>query len=177
MAHELNPCPLHLLEKTLGSPLDCKEIKPVSPKGNKSWVFTGKTNAEAPILWPPDRKNWLIGKDPDCWERLKAGRKGDDREQDGWMTLPTWWTWVWAPGVGDGQRSLACCSPWGDKKSDTTERLNWIPAFAGGFLSTGPPAKFSFRLYLFKYCLSNCLLPEFRCKMPFFFFFSFLYFF
>ena len=86
-----------VLEKTLESPLDWKEIKPVHPKGNQSWVFIGRTDAEAetPILWPPAAKNWLIGKDPDAgWERLKAG-EGDDRGWDGWMASPTQWTWVW----------------------------------------------------------------------------------
>ena len=72
--------------------LDCKEIQPVHPKGDQSWVFIGRTDAEAPILWPPDAKNWLTGKDPDAG-RLKA--EGDDR-WDGWMESLTWWTWVWA---------------------------------------------------------------------------------
>ena len=79
-----------VLEKTLESPLDCK-IKSVSPKGNQSWIFT-----EAPILWPPDAKNWLIVKDPDSGKRFKAGREGVERGRDGWMALPTPWTWVWA---------------------------------------------------------------------------------
>ena len=75
------------------SPLDCKEIQPVHPKGNQSWIFIGRTDAEAetPILWPPDAKNWLIW----WWERLKAGGEGDDRGWDGWMASSTWWTWVW----------------------------------------------------------------------------------
>jgi len=65
-------------------------------------------------------------KRPWCWERLKAGGKGDDREWDGWMALLTWWTWIWASsGIGDGQGSLVCCSSWGCKEWDTTERLNW----------------------------------------------------
>ena len=84
------------LEKTLESPLDCKEIQPVNPKGNHSWMFIGRTDAEAetPRLWPPDAKNWLIWKD--CsWEKLKTGREGDDRGWDGWMASPTWWMWVW----------------------------------------------------------------------------------
>ena len=86
-----------LLEKTLESPLDCKEIEPVHPKGDQSWVSIGRTDVEAetPILWPPDVKNWLIWKDPVCWERLKAGGEGDDRGWDGWMESPTRWTWVW----------------------------------------------------------------------------------
>ena len=86
-----------VLEKTLESPLDCKEIQPVHPKGDQTWVFTGRTDveAEALILWPPDAKNWLIGKDW-CWERLKAEEEGDDREWDSWMASLTQWTWVWA---------------------------------------------------------------------------------
>ena len=83
-----------VLEKTLESPLDCKEIQPVHPKGDQSWVFIGRTDAEAetPILGPPDAKNWLIGK---CWERLRAGGEGDSRGWDSWMASPMRWTWVW----------------------------------------------------------------------------------
>ena len=98
------------------------------PKGNQSWMFTGRTDAEAetPILWPPDVKNWLNWKRPWCWERLKAGGERDYRGWDGWMASPTQWTWFgWTLGVGDGQGSLACCSPWGRKESDMTEWLNW----------------------------------------------------
>ena len=82
-------------EKTLESPLDCKEIQPVHPKGNQSWLFIGGTDAEAeaPILWPPPAKSWLIG--PWCWEGLSAGGEGDDRGWDSWMASPTEWTWVW----------------------------------------------------------------------------------
>ena len=90
------------LEKTLESPLGCKasnqfDIQPVHPKGNQSWIFTGRTyaEAEAPILRPPDAKHWLTGRHW-CWERLKAGGEGDDRGLDGWMASPTWWTCVWA---------------------------------------------------------------------------------
>ena len=85
-----------VLEKTLESPLDSKEIKSVNPKGNQSWMFIARTDAEAetPILWPPDVKNWHL-KRPWCWERLKAGRERDDRGWDGWMASPTQWTWVW----------------------------------------------------------------------------------
>ena len=85
-----------VLEKTLDSPLDCKEIQPVHPKVNQSWISIGRTDAEAeaPVLWPPDAKNWLC-KRPWCWERLEAGGKGDDRGWDGWMASPTLWTWVW----------------------------------------------------------------------------------
>ena len=82
-----------VLEKTLASPLDCKEIQPVHPKGNQSWIFI-KTDAEAetPIFWPPDVKNWLTHW---CWERLKVGGEGDESGWDGWMTSPTQWTRVW----------------------------------------------------------------------------------
>ena len=83
-----------VLEKSLESPLDCKEIQPVHPKGNQSWIFIGRTDAEAPILWPPDAKNWLIGKRPWCWERVKAGG-GDNRGWIGWMTSLIQWIWVW----------------------------------------------------------------------------------
>ena len=86
-----------VLENTFESPLDCKEIQPVHPKGNQSWIFMGRTDAEAetPMIWPPDAKNCLHLKRPWCWERLKAGREGDDRGLDGWMASPTQWTWVW----------------------------------------------------------------------------------
>ena len=82
-----------VLEKTLESPLGSKEIQPVNPKENHPWIFIRRTDAEAeiPILWPPDAKNWLIGKDPG---KLKAG-EGDDRGWDGWMASPIQWTWVW----------------------------------------------------------------------------------
>ena len=84
-----------VLEKTLESPLDCKEIQPVCSKGDQSWVFFGRTDAEAetPILWPPHTRSWLIGKDW-CWEGLGAGGEGDDRGWDGWMASPTRQTWV-----------------------------------------------------------------------------------
>ena len=86
-----------VLEKTVESPLDCKEIQAVHPKGNQSWVFIGMTDveAEAPILWPPEAKSQLFGKRPWCWERLKARGEGDDRGWDGWMASPTRRTWVW----------------------------------------------------------------------------------
>ena len=86
-----------VLEKTLESPLDCKEAQQVHPKGDQSWVFIGRTDAKAetPILWPPDAKSWLIGKRPQCWDGLGAGGEGDDRGWDGWMASLTPWTWVW----------------------------------------------------------------------------------
>ena len=86
-----------ILEKTLESPLDCRDIKQVNPKGNLSWIFTGRTDAEAeaPILWPPDAKSWLIWKRPWYLKRFKAGGEGDNRGLDHWMVSPTQWTWVW----------------------------------------------------------------------------------
>ena len=86
-----------VLEKTLEGPLDSKEIQPVHPKGNQSWIFIGRIDAEAeaPIVWPPDVKNCLFGEDPDV-ERLRAGGEGDNRGWDGWMASSTRWTWVWA---------------------------------------------------------------------------------
>ena len=85
-----------MFEKTLESPLDCKDILRVHPKGDQSWIYIGRTDAEAetPILWPTHVKSWLIGKDW-CWEGLGARGEGDDRGWDSWMASPTWWTWVW----------------------------------------------------------------------------------
>ena len=86
-----------MLEKTLESPLDCKEIQPVHPEGDKSWVFIVRTDVktETPVLWPPHAKSWLIGKDSWCWEGLGAGAEEDDRGWDGWMASLTRWTWGW----------------------------------------------------------------------------------
>ena len=117
-----------VLENTLKSPLHCKEIQPVHAKGDQSWVFIERTDAEAetPILWPPDAKNWIIGKDCDAGRDLGAGGEGVYRGWDGWMVSLTQWTWVvWIPGVGDGQGGLACCGSWGRKGLDMTEWLNW----------------------------------------------------
>ena len=116
------------LENTLESPLDCKEIQPVHSKGNQSWIFIGRTDAEAeaPILWPPDVKNWLTGKDPDSGKDWKWEEKGmTEVEMVGCHHQLDRHECERTPGVGDGQGSLAHCSPWGCKESDTTERLNW----------------------------------------------------
>ena len=80
--------------ETPETPLDCKEIQPLHPKGNQSWIFIGRTEAETPVLWPPHVKSWLIGKDW-CWEGLGAGEEGDDRGWDGWMASLTRWMWAW----------------------------------------------------------------------------------
>ena len=118
-----------MLENTLESPLDCKEIKPVNYKGNQSWIFIGRIDAEveALIVWPPEEEltRW---KRPWCLERLKAGGEGDYRGWDGWMALLTQWTWVWAiPGVGDGQGSLAVLQSMGSQRvgHDWVTQLNW----------------------------------------------------
>ena len=116
-----------VLEKTLEVPLDCKEIKPVNPKGNQSWVFIGRTDAEAEtsILWPPDTKNWLIGKDPDAgkdWGQEEKRISGD--EMVGWHHWLNKHEFEQAPGDFEGQGSLAYCSPWGSKEFNTTEWLN-----------------------------------------------------
>ena len=120
-----------VLEKTFESPLDCKEIQSVHPKGDQSWVFIGKIDVEAetPIHWPPDAKSWLIGKDPDGWKgwgQEEKGRTGD--EMVGWHHQLDGYGFGWTPGVGVGQGGLACCSSWGNKMSDTTEQLNWTEA-------------------------------------------------
>ena len=137
-----------VLEKTLDCPLDCKEIQPVNPKGNQSWIFIGRIDAEAEItiLWPPDEKNWHLKKGSD------AGK--DSRQEEKGMTegeMVEWHHWLnghefeQAPGVGDGQGNLACCSPWGCKELDTTAtELNWTDQgpnprplqLQGEFLST-----------------------------------------
>ena len=116
-----------VLEKTLESPLDCKEIQPVHPKGDQSWVFIGRTDVEAetPILWPPDAKNWLIGKDPVAGKDWRQEKGTIDYQIIGWHHQLNGCEFEQAPGVGDGQGSLACCSPWGCIGSDTTEQLNW----------------------------------------------------
>ena len=118
-----------VLEKTLESPLDSKEIQPVHPKGNQSWLFIGKTDAEAetPILWPPDGKNWLIEKDPNAGKDWRLEEKGmTEDKMVGWHHQLDGHEFEQAPGVGEGQRGLVYCSPWGCKESDTTEWLNWI---------------------------------------------------
>ena len=116
-----------VLEKTLESPLDCKEIKPVSPKGDQSWILIGRTDAEAeaPILWPPDVKSQLIGRDSDAGKDW--GQEEKQVIEDG---LVGWHHWLnghefeQTQGDGEGQGSLVCCSPWVCKELDTTEQLN-----------------------------------------------------
>ena len=119
-----------VLEKTLESPLDCKEIQPVDLKGDQSWIFTGRTEAEAetPVLWPPDAKNWLTRADPDAGEDWRRQKGTTEDEMVGWHHWLNGHEFEQATGVGDGQGGLVCCSPWGHRELDTTERLAWPEA-------------------------------------------------
>ena len=117
-----------VLEKTLESLSDYKEFKPVNSKGNQPLIFIAKTGAEveAQILWPPDVKSWLIGKDPDAekdWGQEEKGTTEDERV--GWHHWLDGRGFGWTPGVGDGQGGLVCCGSWCHKESEMTERLNW----------------------------------------------------
>ena len=118
----------NLMEKTLESPLDCKEIQPVHSEGDQPWVFFGRNDAKAetPVLWPPHVKSWLTGKDSDAgrdWGQEEKGMTED--EMAGWHHWLDGCGSEWTPGVGDGQGGLACCDSWGLKESDTTEQLIW----------------------------------------------------
>ena len=138
-----------VLEKALESPLDCKEIKPVNPKGNQPWIFIGRTDAqgETPILWPPDVKKWLTGKGPDAGQDWRQEKETTEDETVGWHHWLDRHEFEQAPG------SLARCSPWGRKGSDTTEWLNWLTVYPESGLFTighGMPLK---------------VFNIFRCKM------------
>ena len=116
-----------VLEKTLVSPLDCKEIQPVHPK-DQSWVFIGRTDAKAetPVLWLSPANSWLIGKDSDAGRDWGQEEKGmTEEEMAGWHHRLDGYESEWTPGVGDGQGGLVCCNSWGRKESDMTEQLNW----------------------------------------------------
>ena len=116
-----------VLEKTLVSPLDCKEIQPVHSKGYQSWVFFGRTDAKAetPVLWPPHAKSWLIGKDSDAGRNWGQEKETTEDEIAGWHHRLDGHEFQWTLGVGDGQGGLACYNAWGHKESETTEWLNW----------------------------------------------------
>ena len=136
-----------VLEKTLDSPLDCKEIQPVHPKGDQSWIFIGRTDAEteAPIVSPPDAKSWVIGKYPDAGKGWRQEEKEmTEDEMAGWHHQLDGQEFEWPLGVGDGQGGLACCGSWGRKESDTTEWLN----FFGYFMTI-----VSLWLALWRYCV------------------------
>ena len=118
-----------VLEKTLESPLACKEIQCINPKGNQSWIFIERTDAEAetPIIWPPDTKNWLIGKDPDAGKDWRQKKGMTEDEMFGWHHWLNGLEFEQALGVSDGQGGLACCSPWGHKESrHWATELNWL---------------------------------------------------
>ena len=137
------------LEKTLESPLDCKEDQPVHPKRNQSRILIGMTDAEAetPILWPPDAKNWLIGKDPDAGKDWRQEEKGmTEDEMVGYHHQLNGHEFELAPGVGDGQGSRVHCSPWCCKESDRTE---WLYCLRKSHVH------FFFVCFNFKFCFSN----------------------
>ena len=126
-----------VLEKTLESPLDCKEIQPVHSEGDQSWDFFGGNDAEAetPVLWPPHTKSWLIGKDSNAERDWGQEEKGPTEDE-----MAGWHHWLGrresecTPGVGDEQGGLACCDSWGHKESDTTESLTWTDSARVSFL-------------------------------------------
>ena len=129
-----------VLEKTLESPLDSRQVKPVSPKGNRSWIFIGRTDVEAenPLLWPPDVTNWLIRIDPDPgkdWSQEE--KRTTEDEMVGWHHQLDEHEFEQALGVGDGQGSPACCSPWGRKELNTTEWLNSTDLWGNCFSRCG----------------------------------------
>ena len=150
-----------VLEKTLESPLDCKEIQPVHSKGDQSWLFTGRTDpeTETPILWLPHAKSWLIWKDPDAGRDCGQEEKGTTEDEI------AWWhhqldrhEFGWALGVGDGQGGVACCSPWGHKESQTTEWLNWyiqMPYFKITFSISESKVAYPFSHHFLKFIYFN----------------------
>ena len=113
-----------VLQKTLESPLDTKEIQPVHPKGVQSWVFIGRT--ETSIFRPPHTTSWLIGKDSDAGRDWGQEKGMTEDEMAGWHHRLDGHEFGWTPGVGDGQGGLACCDSWSRKELDMTESLNWI---------------------------------------------------
>ena len=124
--------------RRLENPFGSKEIKPVNTKGNQLWIFTEKTDteAEAPILWPPDVNSWLIWKDPDAGKDWGQEEKGTTEDEIvGWHHRLNGHGFGWTLGVGDGQGGLACCGSWGHKESDTTEWLNWTELNIGVHVS------------------------------------------
>ena len=140
-----------MLEKTLESPLDCKEIPPVHFKGDQPWVFFGRSDgkAETPVLWPPHAKSWLIGKDSDAgrdWGQEEKGKTEDEMAE--WHHSLDGRESGWTLGDGDGQGGLACWDSWGRKESDTTERLNWTELNWITFKIIYSPDKVAFSLHL-----------------------------
>ena len=162
-----------VLEKTLESPLDCKEIQPVHSEGNQPWDFFGGNDAKAetPVLWPPHVKSWVIGKDSDTgrdWGQEEEGTTED--EMAGWRHWLDTHEFRWTLGIGDGQGGLACCYSWGHKESDTTERLKWTElnhwnnSYTLSF--SCPQSKFHSSLLLYHFYLIS-LLPNYSASHPF----------
>ena len=125
-----NWCSWTVVLKTLESPLDCKEIELVHPKGNQSWIFIGRTDAEAetPILWPSDVKSWLTGKDSDAEKDLRQEKKGTTEDDDGWMASPTQWNWVWVNSRGwwwTGRSAVLQSMGLQRVRNDWVTELNW----------------------------------------------------
>ena len=137
---------MHVFKWMKKNSSDYREIKPVSPKGNQSWTFTGRTDAEAeaPVLWPPDVKIWLIRNNPNVGKGWRQKEKGMSEDQTvGWHHQHNGHEFEQAPGDCDGQRNLACCSPWDHKKSDKSEQLNkkWNSNLACQQLTLNPHIK------------------------------------
>ena len=147
------------------------ENQPVHPEGNQSWTFTGRTDAEAeiPIIWPPDSKDWLIGKDPDAGQDWRQKEKGMTvHEMVGWHHQLNGHEFEQTPGFGDGQGRLVCCSPWGHKESDTIEWLNWTDLDSTNF--------YTFNLAFIKIQSTNFhLKAEFRRLFLFAPYFTYFY--
>ena len=152
-----------VLDKSLVSPLDCKEIHPVYPKGDQSCVFIGRTDAKAvtPICWPPDVKSWLIGKDSDAgrdWGQEEKGTKED--EMAGWHHRLHGRKFEWTPGVGDGQGGLACCNSWGHRvRHDWATELNWLTDLnltRNSFLTIDQGALYT-DLWSHQYYINSCI--------------------
>ena len=149
-----------VLEKTPASPLDCKEIQPVHPKGDQSWEFIGSTDVEAEtsILWPPDAKSWLIWKDPDAGKDWGQEEKGTtDDEMIGWYHWLNGHGFGWTPGVSDGQGGLACCGSWGPKKSDWTESHILVVLLLPSHFPLITTILFSIPVSLFLFCYIHSL--------------------
>ena len=151
------------MEKTLESPLDCKEIQPVHSKGDQSWIFIGSTDAatETLILWPPHVKNWLIGKDSDAggnWGQEEKGTTED--EMAGWRHRLDGHEFEWTLGVVDGQGGLACSDSWVHKELDPTEWLSWANTEVWIFLNDSRPEVFIIILYQ---CMCTFEIYDFFC--------------
>ena len=131
--------------------MDCKEIQPVHSEGDQPWDFFGRNDAkaEAPVLWPPHAKSWLIGKDSDAGRDWGQEKGTTEDEMAGWHHRLDGCESGWTPGVGDGQEGLVCCDSWGCKESDTTEWLNWT--------------ELNWTLYVNYFTIQNYFLQSWTC--------------